>query len=114
MEEEGDALESSLKTDSEGYTTNQTTEDPSDSSSDSILAQSILVSNYFKDETSRQSDYYEDQQEVFPSRLEIINAKIRKSGLINETSIKYVTKSTRKSTEKAYDNGWKHWQQWCY
>ncbi|KAG0745630.1 hypothetical protein G6F57_005410 [Rhizopus arrhizus] len=60
-----------------------------------------------------QSDYYEDQQEVFPSRLEIINEKRRKSGLMNEASIKYITKSTRKSTEKAYDNGWKHWQQWC-
>ncbi|KAG1044387.1 hypothetical protein G6F43_011463 [Rhizopus delemar] len=112
--EEGNVLEPSLETDSESYTTNQITEDPSDSSSDSILAQSILVSNDFEDETSKQSDYYEDQQEVFPSRLEIINEKRRKSGLINEASIKYIAKSTRKSTEKAYDNGWKHWQQWCF
>ncbi|KAG1169999.1 hypothetical protein G6F36_011988 [Rhizopus arrhizus] len=112
--EEGNVLEPSLETDSESYTTNQITEDPSGSSSDSILAQSILVSNDFEVEASKQSDYYEDQQEVFPILLEIINEKRRKSGLINETSIKYIAKSTRKSTEKAYDNGWKHWQQWCF
>ena len=75
MAEESDVLESSLATDSAGYTTNQTTEDPSDSSSDSILAQSILVSNDFENETSRQSDDYEDQQEVSPSHLEITNKK---------------------------------------
>ena len=65
MAEEGNALKSPLETYSEGYTTNQTTEDPSDSSSDSILAQSILASNDFEDKASRQSYYYEDQQEVF-------------------------------------------------
>ncbi|KAG1050452.1 hypothetical protein G6F43_007274 [Rhizopus delemar] len=79
-----------------------------------LIPKSILVSNDFEDEASRQSDYYEDQQEVFPSRLEIINEKRRKSGLINEASIKYIAKSIRKSTEKAYDNGWKHWQEWCF
>jgi hypothetical protein len=46
--EERNVLEPFLETDSEGYTTNQTTEDPSGSSNDSILAQSILVSNDLK------------------------------------------------------------------
>ncbi|KAG1322018.1 hypothetical protein G6F62_010484 [Rhizopus arrhizus] len=46
MAEEGNALKSSF-------------------SSDSILAQSILASNDFEDKPSRQSYYYEDQQEVF-------------------------------------------------
>ncbi|KAG1167610.1 hypothetical protein G6F46_004840 [Rhizopus delemar] len=107
MAEEGDVLEFSLETDSKGYITNQTTEDPSNSSSDFTLAQSILAFNGFEDDISRQSDYYENQQ-VFPSRLEIINEKRQQSGLMNEANLTYMASPTRKSTEKAYDNGWKH------
>jgi hypothetical protein len=79
--------------------------------SHAILAQPILIPNDPEDEASRPSNHHEDRQ-IPSSRLELIGEGRKQSGL-TDTSIKYLRKSTRKSTEGAYDNGWRHWQERC-
>lgn len=73
MVKEGYVPKSSVETDSTGVTTDQSTEAPTSSSSDTVLAQSILVPNDIEDETSGQSNYNEDKQEILPRRMDIIN-----------------------------------------
>lgn len=65
MVKEGYVPKSSVETDSADVTTDQSTEAPTSSSSDTVLAQSILVPNDIEDETSGQSNYNEDKQEFY-------------------------------------------------
>jgi hypothetical protein len=51
-------------------------------------------------------DYnHEVKSEILPSRMAIIDQGRRQSGITNEKSVKYLQKSTRRSTEETYNNG---------
>ncbi|KAI8874644.1 hypothetical protein K501DRAFT_281128 [Backusella circina FSU 941] len=112
MVEEGYISEPTVEIDPEG--TSKTKEIPSTTSSsgDSTLAGSILVADDLTHETPRPSYEHENQQ-VPPSRMDIINKARIQSCLMNEASISYLQDSTRSETAKNYDQSWRRWQLWC-
>ncbi|KAG1137376.1 hypothetical protein G6F38_011359 [Rhizopus arrhizus] len=113
MAQERDVSKSSLETNPQGDTTIEETEDTSSRFNYPSVAQPILVSNGPTDETLGQSNSYENQQEVLSDRMAIISDARRKFGLTDAASIEYLENSTRSSTKKIYDNGWRQWHRWC-
>jgi integrase len=113
MAQKRDVFESSLEINPKSDTAAEETEDTSSSFDHSSVAQSILVPNGLENEALGQPNYNEDQQEVLTDRLAIISNARHKSGLTDTASIEYLKNSTRKSTTKIYDNGWRQWHRWC-
>jgi hypothetical protein len=109
---EGDVFIPTLETDTPTTEETSRTKGKASSSSDSIIAQPILVPDDLKDETPTTANHLENKSEIVSSRLAIINNSRLQDGL-DEEIIKILNQKTRQSTQKMYDNGWNHWTSWC-
>jgi hypothetical protein len=76
-----------------------------------ILANATLVAT--SDESSTQGTMENSTIKIEnPGRMVIIQQEYQKRGLQQEASL-YVTKNTKASTAKAYDQFWNQWWKWC-
>jgi hypothetical protein len=77
-----------------------------------VVVQLILVSHATETATPGLPNYHANEQEVVSSRMEIIN-QTRVSLGIEDITAQFLQDSIRPTTNKAYDNGWRKWCQWC-
>ncbi|KAG1166355.1 hypothetical protein G6F36_012975 [Rhizopus arrhizus] len=85
---EGDVFISTLETDTPSTEKTSRTKGKASNSSDSIVAQPILVPDDPKDETPTTTNHLENQSEMVSSRLAIINNSRLQDGLDEETDNK--------------------------
>jgi hypothetical protein len=85
MVTEGDIFIYNLETDTPSTEETSRTKSKASSSSDSIVAQLILVPDDLKDETPTTSNHLENKSEMVSSRLTIINNSRLQDGLDEET-----------------------------
>ncbi|KAG1049828.1 hypothetical protein G6F43_007863 [Rhizopus delemar] len=88
MVTEGDVFISTLETDTPSTEKTSRTKGKASSSSDSIVAQPILVPDDPKDETPTTTNHLENKSEMVSSRLAIINNSRLQDGLDEETDNK--------------------------
>jgi hypothetical protein len=112
MAEKRHVLTSTVETNPEGIENDTDTETKRSDPSDSVVAQSILVSNDTSGETSRSTNYSKNKQKIVSSRKAFINNFRRQTGL-EEHLITVLNDSIRRSTRQVYDLGWNKWETWC-
>lgn len=111
LAEEDGLLSPSMETDTQGPSTHQSTAVRKGSPYQAELDNPVLVSNGNGDETpSTTKDLPLSISGV--NRLALIRQAIQNQGL-GEEEATYISESTRGSTSKIYDNGWKKWVEWC-
>lgn len=76
-----------------------------------ILDNTVLVSNDIENETVSTSNDIQTEFAEF-NRMVIIREARKKQGY-SEKACKFLEKEIRRSTEKAYDNAWMIWVKWC-
>ncbi|KAG1038842.1 hypothetical protein G6F43_012627 [Rhizopus delemar] len=103
---------SAMENDSQSITKNQETKTQESSFSNSFMAEPVLVPHDPADETHTTTDHMEAEREMVISRMAIINNFREENGIERDT-IEYLNQKIRKTTQRAYDNGWKHWVTWC-
>ncbi|CEP06881.1 hypothetical protein [Parasitella parasitica] len=104
---------STMENDSTGTKIDQRPKAEESSPDNTDMAKPILVSNGAKNETLSITYSLENQSEMEFNRLAIINHKRMQDGIDAKTS-EFLNKKIRPSTNKAYDNGWKHWVTWFF
>lgn len=103
---------SSMETNTVSIATSQTEKDQADSTGDTLVAHSILVSDAVGYAPTKQTNILSTEREDHSSRMAIIRRAHAKDGL-SETAMDYLIGAQRISTQKAYDNGWHLWVTWC-
>lgn len=112
LEEEGVIPISTMEIDSESIEENEARSYQGSSTSDTTMAESVLVPNIVTNEPVSKANNLENESKVELNRLEIINS-YRKSNGMDEELIKHLNNSTRSKTNKLYDVGWKKYTEWC-
>ncbi|KAI8878073.1 hypothetical protein K501DRAFT_277876 [Backusella circina FSU 941] len=112
LAKQGGVCVPTLENDTAGFREDKTGTSEEDSSDNTIVDNSLLVSNDLTIQTSQNANNLEGESEVVISRMDVINSW-RKNNGIDANTTKLLDQKTRKSTQKNYDNGWKHWTTWC-
>ncbi|KAG1467350.1 hypothetical protein G6F56_004462 [Rhizopus delemar] len=97
-----------VEDDSSSVAINQESKVEMSSSNNTNVVKPILVSDDTEDETFSTTHRMESQSKIEFNRLAIINHKKMQDGIAAATS-EFLNNKIRPSTNKAYDNGWKHW-----
>ncbi|KAG1455810.1 hypothetical protein G6F55_006855 [Rhizopus delemar] len=102
-----------LETDPKSLEANQIPTSQESSSGDATVVKPILVPDDTTNETSKETNHMEAQLKMVFSRMALIN-NFRKNNGINQGTINFLNQKIRKATQRAYDNGWKQWSNWCH
>ncbi|KAG1439081.1 hypothetical protein G6F57_019573 [Rhizopus arrhizus] len=102
-----------LETDFKSLEANQIPTSQESSSGDATVVKPILVPDDTANETSQETNHMEAQLKMVFSRMALIN-NFRKNNGINQGTINFLNQKIRKATQRAYDNGWKQWSNWCH
>ncbi|KAG0191666.1 hypothetical protein DFQ28_011266, partial [Apophysomyces sp. BC1034] len=108
LEEERSLPIPALEANSEGSAENKSSEAKTSGTGDTDVDKPILVSNDPEDEPFSHTVNMASEQEVESSRLAVISKYWGEQGLDQDT-IEFLTKKTRQTTRKVYDNGWRRW-----
>jgi hypothetical protein len=71
------------------------------------VAEPLLVPHDPLLETSKPTNYSEDNQEILSHHMVCISEARHRSGIIDAATLDYLARSTRKGAHEAYNNGWK-------
>ncbi|KAG0848661.1 hypothetical protein G6F17_011455 [Rhizopus arrhizus] len=112
LAQEGDVCLPTLEDDTTSSQINKTATINKSCTSDTIVAEPVLVPDDTEHETFESTYNMEGEQEMESSRLAVINHKRLQDGLDQHT-IDYLNSKIRQSTQKAYDHGWNNWVKWC-
>jgi hypothetical protein len=113
LEEERTVHVSTMETDSEGHSENETGQDERSNLGDAPIEESIWFPIILQmKHTPGSSHNMECEQPVEFNHLEVIGDKRKADGLNHET-IEHLSKKTRYSTSKAYNAYWRKYATWC-
>ncbi|KAG1160952.1 hypothetical protein G6F37_003524 [Rhizopus arrhizus] len=109
LAQEGDVCLPALEDDTTSSQINKTATINKGCTSDTIVAEPVLVPDDTEHEAFESTYNMEGEQEMESSRLAVINHKRLQDGLDQHT-IDYLNSKIRQSTQNAYDHGWNNWQ----
>jgi hypothetical protein len=102
----------SVEINTSGTASSQGEKDKEDGSGNTVVANTILVSNDNANETIEGPNSVQEEEINYLSRMAVIR-RARKEQGFSEEERNYLEKTIRESTAKAYDNGWSLWVTWC-
>ncbi|KAG1061745.1 hypothetical protein G6F41_012014 [Rhizopus arrhizus] len=112
LDQEGDVLIPTVEVHTSCYSHHSPTEDTGSSAHNSILDNTVLVSDANSD-AAGESTVDIQTQEMDHGRMAIVKRKKQETLGLEDDDLTFVLQQHRKNTHKVYNNGWKKWAEWC-
>ncbi|KAG1008543.1 hypothetical protein G6F27_006398 [Rhizopus arrhizus] len=101
-----------LEVDSTSTAVDKEKEDTTNSSSDTLVADTILVSDVAGNDETMSTDFSQAECKNDTSRMAVIRRIQQNEGLSQET-MQFLGDAQRSGTQRTYDTGWNKWVTWC-